>query len=195
MYAKVEDNTVVKYPMTIPQIQSEHKNKSLPKRFQELEIGNTTYVKIQPTSRPSLGDGKYTSGTPVKEGNVWKQNWVKVDYTKDELFKILASHRYEIEVGGLELNGLTIQTNRESRTNILGAREKAVNDSAYKIVWKTVNGFIELDATTIISIADGVHDFIQKCFFTESLVYEKIQNNEVTNKNQVKEIFDTLMTE
>lgn len=65
--------------------------------------------------------------------------------------------------GGLTVNGVTIQTDLETRTNLLGARE--LNQD---IKWKTPNGFVDLTAAQIDAIAIAVGQHVQKCFDAEA---------------------------
>lgn len=76
--------------------------------------------------------------------------------------------RYERETGGLTVDGVTIATDRESQSLITGAALAATRDSGYACQWKTQSGFVQLDAATIIKIADAVRAHVQACFDKEA---------------------------
>jgi hypothetical protein len=88
---------------------------------------------------------------------------------------------------------MTIQTDRESRANIMGARIQAKEDSTYTVKWKTGGGFQTLDAATIISIADAVRQHVEAAFAAEADVQGEIDNGTLTTTDDVKARFDELM--
>lgn len=80
----------------------------------------------------------------------------------------LATKRYTLETGGITVNNVHIQTDRESRSNLIAARTLAKEDATYSTYWKTADGsFMKLDAETIIAIADAVVEHVEKCFRDE----------------------------
>lgn len=111
--------------------------------------------------------------------------------TEAELKEGLAAYRYEIEVGGLDMGNITIQTDRASRADLLGARTKASEDSGYTVTWKTDAGFATLTAPQIIGIADAVHDHIQKCYAAEATVSAGIEDDTYTTLTEVQNAFTT----
>lgn len=92
----------------------------------------------------------------------------------------LASYRYQVEMGGTMVGGILVATNDRAKTMLAGARtaaEEALNnDQPYSINWKTADGWIVLDAATIIMISNSVRSFIQDCFDNEKAHYESIEN-------------------
>lgn len=99
---------------------------------------------------------------------------------KKQKISALAEYRYKKETGGFLLNGLFVSTDDRAKTLLIGARIEAVeaieNNQSYSINWKTENGFITLDATTIISISNVVRAFVQGCFDKEKTHTENIQS-------------------
>ena len=83
---------------------------------------------------------------------------------------VLSAYRFLRETEGITVNGAEIRTDRETQAMLLGARTKAKEDDQYTIVWKAVNGFINLNSVQIITVADTVADHVQKCFAAESHV-------------------------
>lgn len=82
--------------------------------------------------------------------------------------------RYDKETGGLTVDGVTIATDRESQSLLTGAALAATRDSGYACQWKTPNGFVQLDAATIIKIADAVRAHVQCCFDKEAELLSEI---------------------
>lgn len=80
----------------------------------------------------------------------------------------IASARYEREIAGVEVNGITIDTGRDSQAMITGAALAAVIDGEYSLNWKTPTGFIHLTAPEIIAVAQAVRAHVQACFDREA---------------------------
>jgi hypothetical protein len=102
-------------------------------------------------------------------------DWTKVITVEDKFAKAkeakkaeIAQARYNAEIAGVTINGVSIKTDRESQGLITGAALKAMQDPDYTCCWKGVNGFITLNATQIIAIADAVRQHVQSCFDHEA---------------------------
>lgn len=98
-------------------------------------------------------------------------DWTKVITVEDKFQKAkedkkasIAQARYEAEIAGVD----GIKTDRESQALITGAGLKAMQDSTYVCRWKSESGFIELNATQIIAVADAVRAHVQSCFDHEA---------------------------
>lgn len=79
----------------------------------------------------------------------------------------IAAARYEREIAGVEVNGVTIDTGRDSQALITGAAVAAMLDDEYSLNWKTTAGFIHLTAPEIIAVAQAVRAHVQACFDRE----------------------------
>jgi hypothetical protein len=79
----------------------------------------------------------------------------------------IAAARYEAEIAGVTVNGVLIDTGRDSQALITGAALAAVIDSTYSLNWKTESGFIHLSALEIIAVAQAVRAHVQSCFDRE----------------------------
>lgn len=92
-------------------------------------------------------------------------------YTLDELKTQkkaeIAAARYNAETAGVAVNGVLIDTGRDSQALITGAALAAVIDSSYSLNWKTESGFIHLTASEIIAVAQAVRAHVQSCFDRE----------------------------
>lgn len=79
----------------------------------------------------------------------------------------IAAARYEAETAGTTINGVLIDTGRDSQALITGAALAAVIDGSYSLNWKTDAGFIHLTAPEIIAVAQAVRAHVQACFDRE----------------------------
>ena len=79
--------------------------------------------------------------------------------------KHIAMYREQVETSGIEVDGVLVQTDVASRSNLLGAR-----DLGTSINWKTPNGFVTLTPEQIDGIAVLVGTHVQKCFNAEMTV-------------------------
>lgn len=91
-----------------------------------------------------------------------------LDELKRQKRDTIAAARYEQETGGVTVAGVTVRTDRESQALITGAALKAMQDAEYVCRWKTVGGFVELNALQILGVADAVREHVQSCFDREA---------------------------
>ncbi|MDR1471362.1 MAG: DUF4376 domain-containing protein, partial [Synergistaceae bacterium] len=80
----------------------------------------------------------------------------------------IAAARWREEVGGTAVNGMAIDTSRESQALVTGATPQATIDPEYTCRWKTAAGFVELDAAAILAVAVAVRTHVQACFDKEA---------------------------
>jgi hypothetical protein len=92
----------------------------------------------------------------------------KLKIAKAKKLAEIAAARYKAEIDGITVSDMGIQTDRESRALITGAALAATIDSTYTCQWKTAAGFVTLDATTILSVAQAVRQHVQECFDREA---------------------------
>ncbi len=101
-----------------------------------------------------------------------------------------AAKRWEREVGGIEVNGLTVATDDRSKTMISGARVAAMANPDFKTSWKGAGGeFVPLDAHAVIAISDAVLAHVSNCFATEAQVLADIEAGAVTTFEQIDTAF------
>ncbi len=86
---------------------------------------------------------------------------------KSEKVAALASKRWQVETGGIVVGGATIATDRESQSLIDGAYAGALRHPGTVIKFKGVDGWVTLDAATMIAIGDAVFFHVQACFARE----------------------------
>ena len=90
-----------------------------------------------------------------------------LDELKAQKKAAIVAARYEREIAGVEVNGILIDTGRDSQALITGAALAAMLDDDYSLNWKTTSGFIHLSAPEIIAVAQAVRAHVQKCFDRE----------------------------
>ncbi len=119
------------------------------------------------TPEITVTDGRATATYPV------------LDYSPDDAAGMLeaakerkrseiAAARYEAETAGIDVNGFTVRTDRESQALITGAALQAIVDYDYECRWKTSEGFVHLSAEQIKYIAQLVRSHVQSCFDREA---------------------------
>lgn len=125
-------------------------------------------IFFSPTGNPevweSRPDGYYTH-------DEWAALHLPPAPTLDELKAQkkaeIATARFAAETAGTTVNGVLIDTGRDSQALITGAAVAAMLDENYSLNWKTENGFIHLKAPEIIAVAQAVRDHVQECFDKE----------------------------
>jgi len=90
-----------------------------------------------------------------------------LDELKAQKKAAIAAARYEAETSGTTVNGVLIDTGRDSQALITGAALAAMLDENYSLNWKTASGFIHLTAPEIIAVAQSVRAHVQNCFDRE----------------------------
>lgn len=90
----------------------------------------------------------------------------------------LASRRYSEEVKGIVIRQVNVDTDRETQSKLVAVRILAKEDAEYFVKWKTSRGFVTLDASTIIALADAVRGHVQTCYDRESELATLIEEAE-----------------
>ena len=86
-----------------------------------------------------------------------------------------ADKRYNVEVGGINVGGLPVRTDRLTVSRIYQANALAIQDPAFTTEWKIGNGsFITVDATLIGSLTAAITSHIQTSFTREKTINEEI---------------------
>jgi len=88
--------------------------------------------------------------------------------TLDDLRADVAARRYQAETGGTNVNGMQVNTDRESQALMTGAAVSAMLDSGYSVRWKTADGFVLLNAEQLIGLSSAVRAHVQACFDREA---------------------------
>lgn len=69
---------------------------------------------------------------------------------------------------GISLGPIEVITDNITQQRLIAVRVKAESDPDFTVNWKTSNGFMMLDAATIISLSDAVLAHVQAAFDAES---------------------------
>lgn len=88
--------------------------------------------------------------------------------TVPELQSRIATRRYQAETAGITVNGMPLDTGRDSQSLVTGAALAAVIDPNYTCQWKTAGGFVDMSAQQIIVLASAMRAHVQACFDREA---------------------------
>ena len=93
---------------------------------------------------------------------------------------LIAARRYTAEVAGTTIEGMPIDTGRDSQGLITGAAVQAIIDPAYSLHWKTSAGFVELTRDQILGVASSVRAHVQACFNREAALLDAVADGSIT---------------
>lgn len=135
-----------------------------------------------PASAIKVDDGLFLRITQETDG-IWRLVDGKVlkgerpapvpDYAQ-----LVAVERYKREATGVNVDGLQIETTRDSQALIASTGLSAVLDPEYRCNFKTVGGFVEIGSAQIITIAKAVRAHVQACFDRELTLLRAIEAGE-----------------
>lgn len=80
---------------------------------------------------------------------------------------LIAAERFVREASGVIVEGMKIETTRDSQALIASTGLSAILDPEYHCNFKTLDGFVEIGAEQIIAIAKAVRAHVQACFDRE----------------------------
>ena len=95
---------------------------------------------------------------------------------------LIAARRYTAETAGTTVEGMPIDTGRDSQGLIIGAALAAMLDPAYSVRWKTVAGFVDLTAQQIIGVASAVRAFVQASFDREAVLLGAVAEGSISDE-------------
>lgn len=93
----------------------------------------------------------------------------------------IADRRYLAEISGTTIEGMPIDTGRDSQGLITGAAVQAIIDPAYSLHWKTTAGFVDLTGQQVLGVASAVRAFVQACFNRESELLDAVAAGLITD--------------
>ncbi|MBP5971141.1 DUF4376 domain-containing protein, partial [Pseudomonas iridis] len=93
---------------------------------------------------------------------------------------MIAARRYTAETAGTTVEGMPIDTGRDSQGLITGAAVQAIIDTAYSLHWKTSAGFVELTGQQILGVASMVRAHVQACFNREAELLGFVADGSIT---------------
>ncbi|CAB5587576.1 Uncharacterised protein [Pseudomonas putida] len=92
----------------------------------------------------------------------------------------IADRRFQAETGGAVVEGLAVNTERDSQSLLTGAAFAASLDPDYRIKWKTASGFAELTGEQVIALATAVRAHVQACFDREAELLAAVADGSIT---------------
>ena len=147
-------------------------NSGLPDRF---------FEALPPTPRPEHNPLSHSVSPrpPVRVDGAFVQQWdvipLPLDKAKSRAFEALATLRWEREVGGIEVGGLPVRTDRETQASISRARQSFIEGDLQSVRWKLGDGqMITLGAVEIAGIASAVTAHVASCFDAEGAVIDAL---------------------
>ncbi|MGP6458516.1 DUF4376 domain-containing protein [Pseudomonas parakoreensis] len=96
--------------------------------------------------------------------------------------QIIASERYRREGIGIVVGSMAIETTRDSQALIASTGLCAILDPEYRCNFKTLKGFVEIDAQQILDIAKAVRAHVQACFDRELELLRAIEAGTYTEE-------------
>lgn len=132
-----------------------------------------------PSSAIKIDDGLFFRITQETDG-IWRLvdgEVVKAPVAEvvPDYAQLVALERYKREATGVSVDGLQIETTRDSQALIASTGLSAVLDPEYRCNFKTATGFVEIGAEQIIAIAKAVRAHVQACFDREKALLEMIE--------------------
>lgn len=106
-----------------------------------------------------------------------------VEQMKATLLARLAERRWEVETGGIQVGGARVATDDRSKLLIADAARRADSDPEFTTRWKAENGWVILDASTIIAVRDAVFAHVASCFAREGDLADMITSADVVTED------------
>jgi len=101
-----------------------------------------------------------------------------------------AELRWQREIGGVNIGGVSIMSDDRSKILIMGARMNADADPSFTTSFKTTGGtFTELNATQIVTLSDALAAHVAYCFEMEASALEQIASGTITTPEQLQTHF------
>lgn len=106
--------------------------------------------------------------------------------TIDELKAYAAARRWQVETGGILVEGIHVATDDRSKVLIAGARLAAQADPSFTTKWAALDGSVhELTAAQVIAISDAVLTHVKAAFATFAEVSSDIAAASITTFAQI----------
>lgn len=95
-----------------------------------------------------------------------------------DLAPLLIDVRNQKIHGGLTVAGIAIQSDDTTQARLHAVRYMADLNPAFTVQWKTENGYVTLDATTIVALSNAMMAHVQNCFNAEAIVLDQLETYE-----------------
>lgn len=172
MFAKISNNQIVQYPASP---HSDFPYVSFPDDWQGGTIEGMTYSIVVSSDQPTanLGWG-VVEAAPSYDANagVATQQWTLALESPSDLSASITNYRYNVETGGVNINGTIFPTDRDSQGKYTGiclyASLPTTNLQTFSVTWKLANStFTILNASQVMEIATTVMGHVQAAFAQE----------------------------
>ena len=120
------------------------------------DMSDVTALSPRPDVGWTTADGGKTFAPPVEPA-----------LTVADLVAYAAARRFAVEVGGVDVNGVRIATDRDSRSMVANAYAGMQVSGAPSVKFKAASGWIELTTDQLKAIALAVFAHVQACFAAE----------------------------
>lgn len=97
-----------------------------------------------------------------------------LEQAKEAKLQEIASWRYAQEVGGINVGGAVIRTDRGSQATVGSALASFQNGFVSSIDWKAANGWIKVNQEQLTDIGAAVAVHVQACFSHERMFCEMV---------------------
>lgn len=104
----------------------------------------------------------------------------KAEQARQALVSSIAARRWQAETAGITVNGIAIDTGRDSQALITGAAVSAMLDPSYALRWKTPDGFVDLTGDQVIGVATAVRAHVQAAFDREAELLDSLADGTYT---------------
>lgn len=96
-FARLDNGSIVEYPLTIRDLQEQMPEVAWPANPSPAALADKPYVVVEDETKPSLVWGETaTEGTPVFDGSVWRQAWIVGSVSLAQAKTLLANLAIEI---------------------------------------------------------------------------------------------------
>lgn len=162
-HALVKDGAILEYRDAAPNVDQS-----------ELHPAKPRLLPVEVEDRPEYDPAKQTLTGPtyVVEATRVIERYTVANKTlaerKAQMLIALADKRWQIEIGGITLGGLTIPTDRDTQSIVDRAVAAfADGDITAPIDFKTAAGFVQIDEANMRAIKAAGAQHIQACFTRE----------------------------
>lgn len=108
------------------------------------------------------------------------------DALKAALKAYAAQKRYQIETGGMTVNGVDIPTDRGTKSKLTGAVLAFQSGALSGVIdWKASSGWLSLDQATVTALASAVAAHVQAAFSKEKLISVDIDGGVITTLAEI----------
>ena len=157
-------------------IRLRHPDISFPLPIEPDHVSGLGLTPIQLDPMPELAGGETVEpGELRRDGDRVVRGWYVLPAPTPDWPALIAARRWQAETGGISLNGMHIDTGRDSQALITGATVQAMLDPAYSLRWKAPAGFVDLTAEQIIGVATAARAHVQACFNREAELLDALE--------------------